>query len=168
MTLPDLSVQKYAALSKIPIHLVHLAHCQSQEGAFTHSKLVICRHRVHLTVRWLVHLTQLSLRCQTWNQYIMKSRVFECTDSMLNLNVAILCCAGPSYRCNYSCNNSSFVGQADAPSSSLCHVQSRCSWRPQIGCLSHTESFDKSLYVHTLCRTWNIILHNSFRKSGKM
>ena len=86
----------------------------------------------------------------------MKSRVCEGgTQLWLNPNVAILCwcdaVAGLSYWNNYSSHNSPFVRQEDSPSSSLCHVQSSCSSRPQIGCLTNTECFDKWLCpVHLL------------------
>lgn len=92
-------------------------------------------------------------RCQTWNLYIIKSRTREGTLLWLNSNVAIPCwchvVAGLSYWNNYTSYDSPFVTQDDAPSSSLCHVQSPCSSRPQIGCLSNTECFDKWLSVNS-------------------
>lgn len=102
-------------------------------------------------------------QCQTWNQYILKLRIRKRgTPLWLNPNVAVLCwchaVAGLSSWNNYSSYNSPFVRRDDTLSSSLCHVQSPCSSRPQIGCLSNAECFDKWLCLYTSlkagrCRT---------------
>lgn len=86
---------------------------------------------------------------QTWNKNILWNQVY-CTWRRHTTLFGSKCChhhtvADLSYLNNYSPNNSPFVRQDDTSSSSLCHVQPPCSSRPQIGCLSNTECFDKWL-----------------------
>lgn len=115
----------------------------------TYNIPVSCCHRVHLTDRWSLHLTHAlftltgSARHEInilWNQVYVKAILVQ---SKCCHPVLMSCCCRSVLLNNYSSSNFSFVRQGDTPSSSLCHVQSRCLSGTQIGCLSNTESFDE-------------------------
>lgn len=107
----------------------------------------MCCHAVHLTGSWLCapHIALFTLipmvpDIKSINYQIRNSLVeSKCCDSDALLLSGL-------YWINYSFYSSSFVRWGGTPSSSLCHVQSPRSSRPQIGCLSNTESFDKWLH----------------------
>lgn len=119
---------------------------------YTYRALVICCHRVPLTDRWLVYCTLLSLHLLMVPD--MKSIYYEikfiCANfSRIQMLTTLRCrhiAAGLSSWNNYRSHNSPFIRRDDTPSSSLCHVQSPCSSRPQIGCLSNAECVDKWLH----------------------
>lgn len=148
-------------IKKILVHLLHSAHgwWGGRGGAmprmcyYTYSTLEIGCHRVHLTDRWSAHLTRLSLHSLTapdlksihneikWRgrraRLSVESKTLPSRPALM-LQVRLTEITLPTVL--------HFVfRQDDAPSSSLCHVQSPGSSRLQMGCLSNTEWFDERL-----------------------
>lgn len=111
---------------------------------YTYSTLEIGCHHVHLTDRWSVPLTRLSLRSLTGKSIHYEIKKREARGFRLNpkrCRPALMsrgCKVRPTEITLPTILHFVFR-QDDTPSSSLCHVQSPGSSRLQMGCLSNTE-----------------------------